>query len=88
MQCFVFVSAREFLEISCFFLFSSTGVQFVIGVTGKSIEMPCHMTTEDVNDRPILALWYKQGRRLPIYRYDRTFNCLHSLRVCSVEFRL
>ncbi|KAK8384472.1 hypothetical protein O3P69_009347 [Scylla paramamosain] len=44
--------------------------EHVVGVSGGRAELPCHLHTSAPNDRAILALWYVQGRRLPVYSYD------------------
>ncbi|XP_066954355.1 protein turtle-like isoform X2 [Macrobrachium rosenbergii] len=54
------------------------GTEYVVGVAGSRAELPCHLLTEQLEDRAILALWYIQGQRLPVYSYDaRGVNGLH-----------
>ncbi|XP_068207588.1 uncharacterized protein [Palaemon carinicauda] len=54
------------------------GTEYVVGVAGSRAELPCHLLTDQIEDKAILALWYIQGKRLPVYSYDaRGVNGLH-----------
>ncbi|XP_076047885.1 neural cell adhesion molecule 2-like isoform X2 [Oratosquilla oratoria] len=53
--------------------FASTAVQgthMVVGVAGQVTELPCPLQADTPKDRAILALWYREGQRLPVYSYD------------------
>ncbi|KAF2364797.1 CD80-like immunoglobulin C2-set [Trinorchestia longiramus] len=64
--------AQFLLSILLMFTFSAVadGTQVVQGVAGGTAELPCQLAPPDPHDRAVLALWYKQGRRLPVYSYD------------------
>ncbi|XP_068207356.1 protein turtle-like [Palaemon carinicauda] len=54
------------------------GSEYVVGVAGSRVELPCHLFTDQIEDKAILALWYIQGKRLPVYSYDaRGVDGLH-----------
>ena len=49
-----------------FRLFS--GIEYVIGVAGSKVELPCHMNSPQQKDKVTVALWFKEGNRHPLYR--------------------